>query len=53
LSFWSCRGKYAQPVLVFVRYEEFRDEPDVGIHAIAENGAQVDLFWIEKSPASC
>lgn len=38
------RDEYAQPVLVFVGYEEFRDEPDVGIHAIAGNGAQVEWY---------
>ena len=38
------RDEYAQPVLVFVGYEEFQDEPDVGIHAIAGNGAQVEWY---------
>lgn len=38
------RDEHAQPVLVFVGYEEFQDEPDVGIHAIAENGAQVEWY---------
>lgn len=38
------RDEHAQPVLVFVRYEEFQDEPDVGIHAIAGNGAQVEWY---------
>lgn len=38
------RDERAQPVLVFVGYEEFPDEPDVGIHAIAGNGAQVEWY---------
>lgn len=38
------RDEYAQPVLVFVGYEEFYDEPDVGIQAIAGNGAQVEWY---------
>ena len=38
------RDEYAQPVLVFVGYEEFRNEPDVGIHAITGNGAQVEWY---------
>lgn len=37
------RSEYAQPILVFSHYEEFRDEPDIEIHIMAENGA--DVTW--------
>lgn len=38
------RDECAQPVLVFVEYAGLRDEPNVEIHAIAGNGAQVEWY---------
>ena len=37
------RSEKAQPVLVFCHCEEYLDEPDIEIHVIAENGA--DVTW--------
>ena len=37
------RSEYAQPILVFSHYEDYRDEPDIEIHVMAENGA--DVTW--------
>ena len=37
------RSEYAQPILVFSHYETFRDEPDIEVHVVAQNGA--DVTW--------
>lgn len=39
------REEYAQPVLVFVGYEEFRDEPDIEIIASDSGGAGGLVTW--------
>lgn len=39
------REVYAQPVLVFVGYEEFRDEPDIEIIASDSGGAGGLVTW--------
>ena len=38
------RSEYAEPILVFSRYEEFRDEPDIEINVMAENRASVTWY---------
>lgn len=38
------RDEYAEPLLVFVCYEGFGVEPDIGICAVAGNGAQVEWY---------
>lgn len=35
------RSEYAQPLLLFVRWEEFQDEPDVEVIAVANGGVEV------------
>ncbi len=37
------RSEEAQPILVFCHCEEYLDKPDIEIHVIAENGA--DVTW--------
>lgn len=47
------RDEYAKPVLVFVGFDEFRDEPDIGIHAIAGNGATVEWYPFINKEYGC
>lgn len=35
------RSEYAEPLLLFVRWEEFQDEPDVEVVIVANGGAEV------------
>lgn len=38
------RSEYAQPLLLFVRWEEFQDEPDVEVIAVADGGTEVTWY---------
>lgn len=44
------REEYAQPVLVFVNYEEWPDEPDTEINLVTNNGLEVK--WYPLTDAS-
>ena len=38
------REEYAQPVLIFVNYEQWRDEPDTEIVLVTNDG--VEVKWL-------
>ena len=38
------REEYAQPVLVFVNYEEWPDEPDTEVNLVTNNGLEVKWY---------
>lgn len=44
------REEYAQPVLVFVNYEEWPDEPDTEVNLVTNNGLEVK--WYPLTDAS-
>lgn len=38
------RSEYAEPLLLFVRWEEFQDEPDVEVIAVTDSGTEMQWY---------